>query len=268
MRRIIQIPRFKVQISMGVSRTGTDPFPKAILILGVPVHAVTTSETLEWIAAAIAERRPRQVCTANPEFVMRAQRDPEFRMALNQADLVLPDGVGLLWAARWLGARLPERVAGSDLIYRIAERAAESGWRLYLLGAAEGVAEKTAQILNRRHPRLNVVGTFAGSPAASEAGDLIARIRAARPDLLLVAYGAPQQDVWIARYRDRLDVPVNMGVGGTFDFVAGVARRAPGWVRRLGLEWLHRLWQQPWRAGRILTAVVLFPLAVLRRGRE
>lgn len=243
-----------------------NPSPPSVSILGLPIHAVTTRETLEWMAAAIAERRPRQICTANPEFVMRAQRDSEFREVLKGADLVLPDGVGLLWAARWLGARLPERVAGSDLIYRIAEGGAARGWRLYLLGAAEGVAEKTAHLLAARCPGLNVVGTFAGSPAASEANGLIARIRAAQPDVLLVAYGAPQQDVWIARYRNRLNVPVSMGVGGTFDFVAGVAQRAPLWVRRLGLEWLHRLWWQPWRARRIFTAAVLFPLAVLRHG--
>jgi N-acetylglucosaminyldiphosphoundecaprenol N-acetyl-beta-D-mannosaminyltransferase len=223
---------------------------------------------LAWIDSAVAARRPRQICTANPEFLMAAQRDPEFRRVLLAADLVLPDGVGLLWAARWLGRRLPERVPGSDLIYRLADLAARRGWRVYFLGAAEGVAQAAAARLQALYPDLVVAGAFAGSPAPAEDDALVARVAAARPDLLLVAYGAPAQDKWIARNRLRLGVPVSLGVGGSFDFVAGVARRAPRWVQRLGLEWLHRLWRQPWRVRRIYTAVVAFPLAVRRAGRR
>jgi N-acetylglucosaminyldiphosphoundecaprenol N-acetyl-beta-D-mannosaminyltransferase len=226
------------------------------------------TSTLAWIETAVAARRPRQICTANPEFLMAAQRDPEFRRVLLAADLVLPDGVGLLWAARWLGRPLPERVPGSDLIYRLAELAAGRGWRLYFLGAAEGVAQAAAQRLQVLNPGLVVAGAFAGSPALAEEDALVARVAAARPDVLLVAYGAPAQDKWIARNRVRLGVPVSLGVGGSFDFVAGVARRAPRWVQRLGLEWLYRLWRQPWRVRRIYTAVVAFPLAVLRAGRR
>jgi N-acetylglucosaminyldiphosphoundecaprenol N-acetyl-beta-D-mannosaminyltransferase len=241
--------------------------PDSVSILGVRIHAVTMAETLAWIEAAVAARVPRQICTANPEFLVAAQRDPEFFDLLNRADLVVPDGVGLLFAARWLGARLPERVAGSDLIYRIAERAARNGWRLYFLGAAEGVAQKAAETVQARYVGLRVAGAFAGSPKIEEAEAIAARIRAAQPDILLVAYGAPQQDKWIARHKDRLGAPVSMGVGGAFDFVAGEAQRAPVWLQHIGLEWLHRLWRQPSRAHRIYAAVVQFPLAVLRRGR-
>jgi len=241
--------------------------PKNISILGVRIHAVTLAETLAWIEAAVAARAPRQICTGNPEFLMTARRDREFFEVLNRADLVVPDGVGLLMAARWLGARLPERVAGSDLIYRIAERAAQRGWGIYFLGAGEGVAARTAAKLRAIYPELRVAGTFAGSPKIEDEDAIVARVRAARPDILLVAYGAPQQDKWIARNRERLGAPVSIGVGGSFDFVAEEARRAPVWIRRLGLEWLHRVGRQPWRARRILTAVVLFPLAVLRHGR-
>jgi N-acetylglucosaminyldiphosphoundecaprenol N-acetyl-beta-D-mannosaminyltransferase len=158
-------------------------------------------------------------------------------------------------------------VAGSDLIYRIAERAAQRGWGIYFLGAGEGVAARTAAKLRAIYPELRVAGTFAGSPKIEDEDAIVARVRAARPDILLVAYGAPQQDKWIARNRERLGAPVSIGVGGSFDFVAEEARRAPVWIRRLGLEWLHRVGRQPWRARRILTAVVLFPLAVLRHGR-
>lgn len=225
-------------------------------------------QTLDWVAAAIAAGQPRQICTANPEFVMLARRDPDFRAVLQRADLVLPDGVGLLWAARRLGQRLPERVAGSDLIYRLAERGAAQGWRIYYLGAAEGVAARTAERLRARYPGLVVAGTFAGSPRPEDDEALAARVQAAQPDVLLVAYGAPRQDLWIARNRARLSVPVSVGVGGAFDFVAGVAVRAPAWAQRLGLEWLHRLWRQPWRARRIFSAVVAFPLAVLLARRN
>jgi len=239
----------------------------SINILGVRVHAVTMPQTLAWIEAAVAARAPVQICTANPEFIMAAQRDPEFRQVLNAAGLVLPDGVGLLWAARRLGASLPERVPGSDLIYKLSEQAAAHGWRIYFLGAAEGVAAAAAERLAARYPGLAVAGTYSGSPRPGAAEAMIERVRAARPDILLVAYGAPAQDKWIARHREALGVPVSIGVGGAFDFVAGVARRAPVWVQRLGLEWLHRLGRQPWRARRIWTAVAAFPLAVLRASR-
>jgi N-acetylglucosaminyldiphosphoundecaprenol N-acetyl-beta-D-mannosaminyltransferase len=238
-------------------------FP-VISILGVHIHAVTTAQTLAWLAAAVSARTPRQICTANPEFVMAAQHDAVFREVLNAADLVLPDGVGLLWAARWQGSRLPERVAGSDLIYRIAELAGQHGWRLYFLGAAEGVAERAAARLQALYPGWRLAGALAGSPHPAEAEAIVADIQQARPDVLMVAYGAPAQDLWIARHRAKLNVPVSLGVGGAFVFVAGVAERAPSWMQRLGLEWLHRLVRQPWRWRRILTATIVFPLTVLR----
>jgi N-acetylglucosaminyldiphosphoundecaprenol N-acetyl-beta-D-mannosaminyltransferase len=239
--------------------------PEAIHLLGVQVHAVTMAQTLAWIEGAVAERSPRQICTANPEFVMTAQRDREFFRLLNQADLVIPDGVGLLWAARQQGAHLPERVAGSDLIYRVAEVAARHGWRLYFLGAAEGVAQRAAEILLAKYPGWVLAGAFAGSPRLEENALLVTKVKAARPDVLMVAYGAPAQDKWVARNLKELDVPVSLGVGGSFDFVAGVVPRAPAWLQHLSLEWLYRLWKQPWRLRRILSAVVAFPLSVLWR---
>ena len=239
-----------------------------VSILGVRVDAVTMPETLAWIEAAVSERQPRQICTANPEFIMTAQRDPEFRAVLNAADRVLPDGVGLIWAARWQRRHLPERVAGSDLIYRLAELAGQRGWRVYFLGAAEGVAQAAAERLKNLYPGLVIAGTAAGDPGPASAPAQVEAIQAARPDVLLVAYGAPAQDKWIAWHKDTLGVPVSMGVGGSFDFVAGVAHRAPAWAQRQGLEWLHRQWRQPWRARRSATAVVAFPLAVLTSGRR
>jgi len=221
--------------------------PSPVIILDVPVHPVTFEDFLALVGQFIAEGKPRQVCTANPEFVMTARRQPEFMTVLQNADLVLADGVGLLWAAKRLGTELPQRVTGSDGIYLLAERAARQGWTLFLLGAQPGVAEKTAKLLAARYPGLQVVGTWPGSPRDEDYPEIARRIKAARPDILLVAYGAPKQDIWIARHKEDLSVPVSMGVGGAFDFVAGVQKRAPGWIIRLNLEWLWRLITQPWR---------------------
>lgn len=241
--------------------------PSAIRILGVRVDALTYDDLLAHIGEFIAAGTPHQITTVNPEFVMEARRNTAFAAVLQQADLCMPDGVGLLWAARRQGERLPQRVTGSDGVPLIAQRAAERGWRLFLLGAAPGVAERTAEILGGRYPGLRVVGTYAGSPAEADAPDIIRRVRQAQPDVLFVAYGAPRQDLWIAAHRAALAVPVMMGVGGSFDFIAGIQRRAPRWAQRLNLEWLYRLITQPWRWRRQLD-LPRFAWAVLRGTRS
>ena len=235
---------------------------QTVRFLGIPVHNVDTREALHILEAFILARKPRQVVTVNPEFVMAAQRDAAFRQVLLGADLSLPDGVGLLLGARIRGTPLKERVTGVDTVARMAALAAARGYRLYFLGAAPGVAEEAAQRLERANPGLRVAGTYAGSPAPEEEDGIIARITAAAPDVLFVAYGAPRQDLWIARNLERLGVPVAMGVGGAFDFIAGRAKRAPLWMQRMGLEWLHRLVRQPWRWRRML-ALPQFLVAVI-----
>ncbi len=237
---------------------------ESVHILGVRVDNVTTRETLRRVEGFIAERQPRQIVTVNPEFVMEAQRNAAFRVVLDDAALALPDGAGLLWAAHKLGHPLRERVTGADTLPALADLSARAGYRPYLLGAAPGVAERAAAVLSARFPGLQIAGCYAGSPAETEEDAIVARVRAAAPDMLFVAYGAPRQDLWIARNLTRLGVPVCMGVGGAFDFVAGVARRAPGWMRRAGLEWLHRLVCQPWRWRRML-ALPQFAWRVLRQ---
>jgi N-acetylglucosaminyldiphosphoundecaprenol N-acetyl-beta-D-mannosaminyltransferase len=233
-------------------------------ILGVPLDSVTFDQLLESIAAWIVTGdRLYQICTVSPEFVMIAQDAPDFMRVLRSADLCVADGVGLLFAARYLGHPLPERVTGSDGVPLIAERAAREGWRLFLLGAAPGVAEKAAARLIEQNPGLQVVGTYAGSPAPEEEDEIVSRINASGADILFVAYGAPRQDQWIARNRARLAVRVAMGVGGTFDFIAGVVPRAPRWMRRMALEWLYRLYKQPWRWRRMLR-LPRFVWAVIR----
>jgi N-acetylglucosaminyldiphosphoundecaprenol N-acetyl-beta-D-mannosaminyltransferase len=233
-------------------------------ILGIKIDDVTGEETLARIEQFVSDGRQHIVTTVNPEFIVAAQKDAAFARILNQADLNLPDGQGLLWAARLLGNSLRERVTGVDTVVKLAGLSAEKGYRIYLLGAAQGVAEATARILTTRFPTLRVAGTYAGSPAPEEDDEIVQRILAADPQLLFVAYGAPKQEKWIARNLSRLQVPVAMGVGGAFDFISGEARRAPNWMQRLGLEWLHRLALQPWRWRR-MTALPRFGLLVLRQ---
>jgi N-acetylglucosaminyldiphosphoundecaprenol N-acetyl-beta-D-mannosaminyltransferase len=230
----------------------------------VRVDGVTFEQTVALIDAFIAEGRPHQITTVNPEFIMTAQRDAAFRAVINGCALALPDGIGVWWASRRLGQPLRERVPGVDLVWRLAQESAERGYRLYLLGAMPGVAERAAARLRQRYPGVVVAGTFAGSPRPEEDADSVARIRAHRPDILLVAYGAPAQDIWIARNLDALGVPVAMGVGGSFDYIAGVRPLSPQWLRNLGLEWLHRLMTQPWRWRRML-ALPRFAWHVLRQ---
>jgi N-acetylglucosaminyldiphosphoundecaprenol N-acetyl-beta-D-mannosaminyltransferase len=224
----------------------------SLFVLGVRVDSVTFDEALSRIETFIAEDRPHQLVTVNPEFVMSAQTDAEFRHIINTSALALPDGMGVWWASRRAGCPLPERIPGVDLVERLAALSAEQGYRLYFLGAMPGVADKAVAVLRARYPTLVVAGSYAGSPRQEEDEAIVARVRSASPHILLVAYGAPAQDRWIARNLERLKVPVCIGVGGAFDYIAGVHPRAPGWLRRLGLEWLHRLVTQPWRWRRML----------------
>jgi N-acetylglucosaminyldiphosphoundecaprenol N-acetyl-beta-D-mannosaminyltransferase len=234
-------------------------------ILGIKVHAVTNAQTADLVEQFIASREPHQLCTVNPEFIVTAQRDGEFRRIINHAALALPDGIGLLKAARFLGTTpLPERVAGSDLVDHLAKMSHQHGYRIYFLGAGEGVAEQAIANLKQRYPNMTVAGAYAGSPALAENKAVVQRILPTRPDILLVAYGAPQQDKWIARNLSRLEIPVCIGVGGSFDFLAGTVKRAPAWLQQLGLEWLHRLLMQPHRWRRIWMAVPYFCWLVLR----
>jgi N-acetylglucosaminyldiphosphoundecaprenol N-acetyl-beta-D-mannosaminyltransferase len=242
--------------------------PPSRTILGVRVDDVTADEALALCEAFIRDRR-RAVVTPNPEIVMAARADRGLRHALARADLAIPDGGGLLLAARLWGRPLREQVRGTDLAYRLIERAATRGYRVFLLGAAPGVADEAARRLRARYPGLDIAGAYAG--VADEAHDADTRAAVARAgpvDVLLVAYGASKQERWLARNLSALDVGVALGIGGVLDFMAGRVRRAPAPVRRAGFEWLYRLLVQPWRWRRQLRAARYFPLVALRAPAE
>ena len=231
-------------------------------LLGIPIDVVNLAGAVERIAALLADGGTHQVVTVNPEFLVAARNRPAFATVLRGAALATPDGIGVVLAARLRGVRLRSRVTGSDLLPLLARRGAAEGWRFFLLGAAPGVAEQAATALQTVAPGLRIAGAWAGSPRPEDEPGILERLRAARPDILLVAYGAPAQDLWLARNLPRTTARIGIGVGGTFDFLAGVKPRAPRLLRRAGLEWLYRLWREPSRAGRILAAVPVFALLV------
>ncbi len=234
-------------------------------ILGVRVDDVTHDEAVTRCVALVEDPQPRYVVTPNPEFVVLARRDGRFRSILNASDLSTPDGGGLLLAARLWGTPLREQVRGTDLAYLLVEEAVRRGWRLFLLGAAPGVAEEAARRLQQRYPGLEIAGTFAGR--AGPEGDAETREavrRAGRCDVLFVAYGVKRQEEWIARNVPQLDVGLAMGVGGVLDFMSGRVRRAPYVVRRLGIDWLFRLLMQPSRIKRQGSTIPVFLFLALR----
>lgn len=229
-------------------------------ILGVDISQVTMEEVLEevrkWLKNGV---KKRFVVTPNPEILVLAQKDPELKRILNRADLALPDGVGVVWAAKFLGKPLKERVTGVDLLENLCRLAQKEGFTIGLIGGRPQVAVKTAECLQKKYPGLRVV-------LAQEEwnnNSTIQQFSNLTIDLLFVAFGAPKQEKWISQNLEKLPVKVAIGVGGAFDFISGQVRRAPKWLQRLGLEWFYRLIRQPWRARRQL-ALGKFVLLVLK----
>ncbi len=237
----------------------------SITILGVRVDNVTYETALQRIDGWLRAGGFHQVATVNPEFVVMAQTNAEFARVLSESALNVPDGVGLLWAARRLQAPIQQRVTGQELVDRIAALAANCGYRVFLLGAREGIAERAGAELVRRHPGLSIAGCYAGSPARDENQEIVERINASGADALFVAYGPPKQELWIARNAGILKVAMAMGVGGTFDTLAGIVPRAPVWIQRAGFEWTYRLLREPRRLRRQLTIPYFMWLVIKNR---
>jgi N-acetylglucosaminyldiphosphoundecaprenol N-acetyl-beta-D-mannosaminyltransferase len=222
-------------------------------LLGTTIDRLGHEEAIAAIEAFVITRTPRQVATINLDFLRIASRDQGFAATLRAADLALADGMPLVWASRLAGSALPHRIAGIDLVDAICDRGSSLGWSVFLLGAAPGIAQSASGAMLRRHPGLRIAGVY--SPPHGEWDDLEEKrirdhITNAKPDILLVALGAPRQDVWIAANKGRLGVPVSVGVGCTFDVLAGDKPRAPRWMQRIGLEWAFRLITEPGRLWR------------------
>jgi N-acetylglucosaminyldiphosphoundecaprenol N-acetyl-beta-D-mannosaminyltransferase len=224
-----------------------------VWVWGLPLVPDTFEQTLDRIDRLIAAGRPAFFITANLNYAMLADADDRLKRVNDQAAFLVADGMPLVWWSRLGSRRLPERVAGSDLIYAMCERAAAKGHRVYLLGAAPGVAEQAKAALLSRYPGLQVVGVECPpfrELSAEEDREQVERIRAARPDILFVALSQPKGEFWIADHVHRLGVPVAVQVGATLDFVAGRVRRSPVWMRKTGLEWFFRMAQEPRRLAR------------------
>ena len=216
-------------------------------ILGVNVDCLTMTQAVEKVDALIKNKTPSIVATANAEMLMFANSDAELKNILNGAALVTADGAGTVWAARHLGYNMPERVAGVDLVTNLISK----GYKIYFFGAAEGVAELASENVKKKY-NANIVGTRNGFFTPEEIPKIIDDINASNADILLAALGVPKQEKFLSANLSKLKIPVNIGVGGTLDVLAGKVKRAPRWMQKAKLEWLFRALLQPSRAGRLL----------------
>ena len=219
---------------------------------GLLFDDVTIAEATDRIVELARMRdRPRFVCTGNLDHLAIAAADSEFKAAYEAADLVVADGAPVVWLSKLGGTPLKERVAGSDLFWTLGRASAETGVTLFFLGGVEGAADAAKAELERRYPGTKIIGTycppFKNFATQDEQDKIRDVVRAANPDVLLVAFGAPKQEKWIAANRERLGVPVSIGVGGSFEMACGMLKRAPVWMQRVGMEWAYRFAQQPRR---------------------
>ena len=252
-----------MQAPSPAARTDRPP----IAILGVPFDNVTTSETLAAISEMIASGQPHYGATANVDFIVQAMKDVELRRILFDAHLVLADGMPIVWASKFLGNPLPERVTGSGLIPQLLALAEQKGWKVFFLGGTESSAAAAAEKTRAKHPQLQLVGAY--SPPFKpllemDHADILRRLHEAKPDIVLVAFGCPKQEKWINMNYRAAGVPFMVGVGATIDFLAGTFKRAPVWMQISGTEWIFRMLQEPKRlAGRYGNGLRVFTFAIL-----
>ena len=224
--------------------------PKRVVLFGVPIDNLTLEETLDRIEEMIRSGTTHQHVVVNVDKIIKLQSDPELHAAILDCDLINADGQPIVWASRLLQEPLKERVTGIDLFEALVCRCAVRGFRPYLLGAKQEVVERVAEILKAKHPNLHLAGLRSGYWSEDEEPEVVAAIKAARPDVLFVAMSSPKKEIFLRKWKDELRVPFVMGVGGTFDVVAGLVKRAPVWMQRCGLEWFYRLGQEPRRLWR------------------
>jgi len=236
-----------------------------VTLVGVPIHAMTMEQVLSSVDVAIRHRSRLRIGVVNAAKIVNMRRDTVLRDAVLSSDLILADGMSVVWAGRILNSPLPERVAGIDLMLAMLQRGHERGYRLYCLGARDEVLDRVIQRIAVDYPNVAVVGRHHGYFGVEDAPKVAAGIATVRPDILLVAMTSPKKEEFLARWADDLEVPVCHGVGGSFEVLAGSVRRAPVRWQRLGLEWLFRVLQEPrrlWR--RYLITNTLFCALVAR----
>jgi N-acetylglucosaminyldiphosphoundecaprenol N-acetyl-beta-D-mannosaminyltransferase len=235
-------------------KANNDIMKEKIDIANVMINNVSMVEALTIIEDMIENMSAASIVTPNVDHIVKLQKDEEFRSAYHDAALVLADGVPLLWAARFLGTPLKEKISGSDLFPKVCGVAAEKGYRLFFCGGREGAADTAKAVLETKYPGLKVVGTYC-PPFGFEADEkenskIIQLIKDVKPDILFVGLGAPKQEKWINKYEKQYQVPVSIGIGVSFEFVAGMVKRAPLWMQKIGLEWFWRIMMEPGRLWR------------------
>jgi bacterial polymer biosynthesis proteins, WecB/TagA/CpsF family len=221
-------------------------------IYGIPFSKMSMDETVNYLTEAIEQKRQTHVITANPIMVMSAVESQDYYKMMRKAELIVPDGAGVVWAANYVGTPVAERVTGFDLLHRLMQEGEKRKWTAYLLGTSQEVIEAAAEKLQLQYPQVRIVGYRNGYFGADQDAEVVEAIRQAAPDLLFVARGAETQEPWIAKYKKQLGVPFIMGVGGSFDIVAGKLKRAPMLFQKLRLEWFYRLLQEPKRLPRMM----------------
>jgi N-acetylglucosaminyldiphosphoundecaprenol N-acetyl-beta-D-mannosaminyltransferase len=234
------------------------------------IDRVSMNEALQLISGFIASGLPHHIVTADASMVVTYNHDAEFARIADASDLTTPDGAGILWGSKRLGVPVTHKVSGVDLAARCIARSHElheggkPGWRVFFFGAAPGVAEAAAKQMQERYPHAQIVGHRDGFFTPDDEAAIVEQIRAAKPDILLVALGIPKQEKFIARHKEALGVPVCIGVGGTLDVFSGTVKRAPVWVQNVGLEWLYRTASDPKRRIKKLTQLPVFVRMVLK----
>jgi len=238
-----------------------------INILGVQVDMVTIPEAADKIVEFLSEDKFHTVYTPNSEIIMEAYRDEAFSEVLNEADLLTADGIGVVYASKYLKKPLKERAAGYDIARLLLQKLNYTDHKLFLFGGKPGVAELAMENMKKDYPQLNIVGTRNGYFSEEEEDEIIAQINESGADILFVCLGAPRQEKWIYKHKDKLKVKVAMGVGGSIDVFAGTVQRAPEFFCKTGLEWFYRLMKEPWRAKR-MTDLPKFAVTVLKEGKK
>ncbi|MFA5316008.1 MAG: WecB/TagA/CpsF family glycosyltransferase [Dehalococcoidales bacterium] len=242
-----------------------------IVICGVKINNVSMIEALSIIEVMIMKRKPAFVVTPNVDHIVRLQKDKEFKSIYNNASLILPDGVPILWAAKYLKSPLKEKVSGSDLFLKLLELSAKKGYKIYILGGKVGAAKKVIETAFKNYPTIKIVGIYCPNYGfesnVDENKKIIQEIKESKADILFVGLGSPKQEKWIYDFKNQYDVPVSIGIGASIDFYAGVLKRAPKWMQQIGLEWFWRLSMEPARLWkRYLIQDPLFFWLVLRQG--